>query len=336
MENFDDTTFDEDLVSTDTTEIQENEPVNFDELLDNAETDEDFAKLGDSLRGEQPVEDEVEEVDTETDGEEVPVFKDFDIGSGIKIKDGGIELNITDREQVVRLMQQGLNYAGKTTELAKHRSFVKYAEENDISMDDIQLLRDIKSGDTNAYSALAKKAGIDLYGVTEDQHSNYAPSPVTVNETVEADPYIDDVANEILANQEFTAQFQQWLPTMPQEVQKLVTTDSHVLRGVKQDMESGVFAPAMEQAYKYQRINGMDFNSAYVRAKSEFSSIKSATTPPQKQAPQVTVGERRRASSTRASASPRSSGSYGAGVISDMSNDDFLANFENIIKSVRN
>ncbi|MCI4437725.1 MAG: hypothetical protein JHC33_13035 [Ignisphaera sp.] len=334
MEHIDDTEdFIEDLVSTDTTETQENEPVNFDELLDTAETDDDFAKLGEQLRAETLGDEDG--VDTKTDDDKAIAVRDFDIGSGIKIKDGGIELNITDPEQVVRLMQQGLNYAGKTTELAKYRSFVKYAEENNISLDDIQLLRDIKAGNSDAYSKLAKDAGIELYEVTEDQYSNYRPSPVVLNETIEPDAHIDEVANEILANDDYTRQFQQWLPTMPKEIQELVTTDSTVLRGVKQDMESGLFAPAMEQAYKYQRINGLDFNSAYVRAKNELRTINSVTQPSRQQQQEVTVGERRRAATTRSSASPRSS-SYGAGVISDMTDADFLANFENIIKSVRN
>lgn len=305
----------------------------FDTQLEGAETDEDFAKLGESLR-EEALEEVSEEsqtgdeptgakksIDNEEPEEEVSAFR------SMTIKDGDIELVIDNEAKAIQLMQMGLNYGGKTTELAKHRSFVQYAEENGISLDDIQMLRDIKNGNKDAYSQLAKTAGIDIYDVTPEQHEQYTPEKIELSQ--EPDHMVDAIANEILANEDHTAQFKQWLPKMPPDIQQAVTTDANTLRGVQEDIAAGVFNDAMQEAYTQMRINGADFGSAYVNAKQALMATKA---PQQEPKPTVTRGDRRRASSTRGSASSQSK-SYAQGVISDMSDDEFLENFNDILKS---
>ena len=260
------------------------------------------------------------EVDTKTDEE--AKTNGFNIGDGFAIKDGDIELNITDEVKLRQLAQQGLNYAGKTTELAKYRSFVKYAEDNNISLEDIQQMKDIKAGNKDAYSALAKTSGIDVYDVSED--NSYAPEQVSLPQ--QSDPMVDSIAQEILSNEDHTSQFQKWLPHMPADVQRMVTTNSGALRAVQADINSGVFSDAMQQAYTSVKVDGMEFNAAYLQAKENIVALRA----PQESKPQVTRGDKVRASSTRGSASA-SKGSYGAGTISDMTDDSFLENFQDII-----
>jgi len=297
----------------------------FDEALDSAETDEDFAAIADGLREEvEPAEDSNEEqknIDTKT---EEDTTSDFSIGKGFAIKDGDIELTITDEAKLRQLAQMGLNYGGKTTELAKHRSFIKYAEEHNISMEDVQMLNDIKSGNKDAYSALAKNAGINVYDITEE-HS-YVPEPINIAQ--EPDPMVDAIASEILSNEEHTKQFQTWLPKMPDSVQQQVTSDANALRAVQADIQSGIFNDAMERAYYDVRVNGAEFNSAYIQAKEMLIGTKTPATEPRRT---ITRGERVRAASPRGRSSAPSK-TYGA--ISDMSNDEFLENFNDIISGL--
>lgn len=306
-------------ISTDDDTAQESVET-FDDALESAETDEDFAKLGEALKEEvtEPTEEAKEEIDTEA--EEEPA-SDFSIGSGFKLKDGDIELTIQDEAKLRQLAQMGLNYGGKTTELAKHRSFIQYAEEHGISMEDVQMLADIKSGDKDAYSALAGKAGIDVYDVTEEHQ--YAPEPIVQQQT--ADPMVDMVAQEILSNEEHTSQFQKWLPHMPEEVRAQVTTDSNALRAVQADIQAGIFDKAMTQAYSDMRVNGVEFNQAYINAKQMLTATQ--VEPVRSQQP-ITRGERVRASANRGKASAPSK-SYSS--IADMTNDEFLNNFQDII-----
>ena len=319
--------------STETIEEETVEP--FEEALESAETDEDFAKLGEAARGDINEEEEDvsneepamgdanEEVDTKQ--EEVSEGQ-FSIGKGFNIKDGDIELTITDETKLRQLAQMGLNYAGKTSELAKHRSFVKYAEDNEISLDDIQMLRDIKSGNKDAYSALAKSSGIDVYDVSNE--NTYNPAPVQL--PTQIDPMVETIASEILADEGATKQFKEWVnpDRMPQEVVNQITTDPNALRAVQADIQAGVFDRAMKQAYSDVRLNGMEFNQAYLRAKEMIVGTESPQAAPQQP---ITRGDRVRASSGRGSASAKSK-NYGT--ISDMTNDDFLENFNDIIANL--
>ena len=329
MENIDDTNAEvelplEDELSDSTSNETEDETVEtFDEALESAETDEDFAKLADQARPDESGElVSEEEVDTKVEEE---VKSSFDIGNGFAIKDGDIELNITDESKLRQLAQMGLNYGGKTTELAKHRSFVQYAEENDISLNDIQMLRDIKGGNKDAYSALAKNSGIDVYDVSEEH--TYNPEPVT--QVAQVDPMVDQIAAEILGNDEYTSQFQKWVNNdrMPPEVVQQITNDSSALRAVQADMQAGIFDRAMHAAYSDVKVNGAEFNSAYLKAKE---MIVGTTTPAAIQQQPITRGERQRASASRGKASSQKTFSS----VADMSNDDFLRDFDDIINGL--
>lgn len=338
MEELNDTNTEEELpledeLSDSTSDDESGETVEtFDEALESAETDEDLAAIANQLRDD--VEEEVKEpepiadeevkgdIDTKTDDTVEP---SFNIGKGFAIKDGDIELNITDENKLRQLAQMGLNYGGKTTELAKHRSFVQYAEENNISLDDIQMLRDIKSGNKDAYSALAKTSGIDVYDVNEEH--TYKPEPVQVAATV--DPMVDQIATEILGNDEYTSQFQKWVNVdrMPPEVVQQVTTNPAALRAVQADMQAGIFDKAMHQAYSDVKFNGAEFNSAYLKAKELIIGTKSPEPTPS--AP-ITRGERQRASASRGKSSSQKT--YGS--VTDMSDDDFLRDFDDIINGL--
>jgi hypothetical protein len=306
----------------DNEEIESEDSVEtFDEALESAETDDDFAKLGEAAR--ESIEEEVEEPDEADEEEIVDTEPVINLKEGFVIKDGDIELNITDEDKLRRLAQMGLNYAGKTTELAKHRSFVKYAEDNGISLEDIQILKDIKSGNKDAVAALASQSGIDVYDINSEHE--YNPEPIAMQQ--EIDPMVDHIAEEILSNEDYTKQFQTWVrdDRMPPEVVQQIQTNPAALAAVKADMEAGIFDRAMHQAYSDVRINGMEFNAAYLRAKEVLTaSVKD--TPKQT----VTRGDRVRASANRKSTSQ--SKTYGA--IADMSDDDFLANFQDIISGI--
>ncbi len=336
MEELNDTNTEEELpledeLSDSTSDDESGETVEtFDDALESAETDEDLAAIANQLRDDveeevkepEPIADEEVKGDIDTETEDT-VEPSFNIGKGFAIKDGDIELNITDENKLRQLAQMGLNYGGKTTELAKHRSFVKYAEDNNISLDDIQMLRDIKGGNKEAYSALGVNSKIDVYDIKEEH--TYAPDAVVLPQHV--DPMVDVIAQEILDNAEHTSQFQKWLPHMPDDVRTQVTSDAGSLRAVQADIASGVFDKAMNQAYSDMRVNGAEFNTAYLRAKEMIVGTQSPTPTPQ--AP-ITRGERQRASASRGKASSQKTFSS----VADMSDDDFLNNFQDIVNGL--
>jgi len=199
MENIDDTNIEEELqVEEESTTIddtvQEETVETFSEDLDKAETEEEVMNLIKDM--EKPEEEEpVEEEPTEELDKEAESATDY-----LNIKDGDIELQLNladekERKRIVMLAQQGLNYAGKTTELAKHRSFVQYAEENGITLEDIQQMASAKGGNKEALSNIAKTAKVDVFDLDNDMADDYKPEPIQMPQV--ADPRIDATANEV-------------------------------------------------------------------------------------------------------------------------------------------
>lgn len=319
----------EQALTTEETPVEETVE-NYSEKLDEAETEADaIAAFNEAMGVEEEITPAVEEQEPEAvDTVAEPTTDVFDL------RDGDISLSLNmaneeERKQGLRLMQQGLNYAGKTTELAKHKSFVNYAEENGVSLEDIQLLSAAKKGDKAAIAQISKTADVDVFDLDNEMADDYTAEPIQLNAPV--DPMIDSIATEILAVEEHKEAFQKWFPTMPEDIQQEVMGNSQVLHGVQEDIQAGVFAPAMEQAYKYQRINGMDFGSAYTRAKQEVLAIN-----PPVETPTITRGERQRASAPRSGGgAPSNRGGYAPGAISDMNDEDFLNNYNDILKQVQ-
>ena len=337
MENpIDDTELEVEAQVEETTEADTTEETveNFSDRLDDAETEEDAIAAYNEETAVEPTVEEPTATDTEENVEATDETLDTEAAPSqfkFDLKDGDIEVTITDEKQAKMLMQQGLNYAGKTTELAKHRSFVQYAEENGITLEDIQMMTDIKAGKKEAIAKMAKDNNVDVFDLDNDMADDYKADPIQLPQQV--DPMLDNIANEILGNDDYRESFQKWFPTMPQEIQQAVTSNPQVLAGVKEDIEAGVFDGAMDQAYKYQRINGMDFGSAYTRAKQEYLAIHQS-----EPTPEVTRGEKRRASAPRTgggSGASTNRGGYAPGVISDMSDDEFLKNYHDIIRQVQ-
>ncbi len=213
--------------TTDDSDLEETVET-FSEELDKAETEEEVMEaLSNASKDAEPEESETE-LDTEAEAESSNI---------LNLKNGDIELGLNlddekERKRVVMLAQQGLNYAEKTTELAKYKSFVQYAEENGISLEDIQKLSEAKKGNKGAISSIAKDAEVDLYDLNEDDE--YTPDEIRLPQQV--DPRLDMTANEILGNDEYRDSFQKWFPTMPQDVQDAVTNDATVLNVVKEDL----------------------------------------------------------------------------------------------------
>jgi len=332
MEAFNDTKteVEEEVLETTPEETEEETVETFSEDLDKAETAEEALEAyktstegNESPEEEEATEEPASDTETEADTSNILTIKNGDIELGLNLDDE------KERKRIVMLAQQGLNYAEKTTELAKYKSFVQYAEENGISLEDIQKLSEAKKGNKGAIGAIAKDASVDIYELSEDD--KYEPEPIQL--PTQVDPRLDITANEILSNDEHREAFQKWFPTIPEDIQAEITGKAEVLASVQEDLAAGVFEPAMEQAYKYQRIDGMDFGSAYSRAKSEVIALRGE----QKPAPTVTRGERIRASGSRGSASVASTprGGYAEGVISDMSDEQFFAEYNDIVASFR-
>lgn len=104
-----------------------------------------------------------------------------------KFKANGIDMEVTDPNDIVKLMQYGANYHKKMAELAPNRKFLKALNENGLLQEDkINDLIALSKGDKKAIAKYLKDNEIDTFelpDLEEDpyQRQDYLPSDSRIN-----------------------------------------------------------------------------------------------------------------------------------------------------------
>ena len=78
----------------------------------------------------------------------------------VKLVSKGLEIDVTSMDELIQLANQGLNYTQKTQTLSEHRRTVEYMKQHGISNEDLHLIADLKSGNKDVITALAKHTGL--------------------------------------------------------------------------------------------------------------------------------------------------------------------------------
>ena len=157
---------------------------------------------------EQPQDKEVDSADEENDknnnasknsSEEQPENNNESKGvNGITLKPlkaAGKEIPIDNIDELYQLASKGLDYTRKMQNIKPFRSAVELMQQQGLSVDDLNLLVDIKQGNKDALKAVIKDLNIDPYeDLTIDDEpvdykpNNYAPDPklIEVNEVIDS------------------------------------------------------------------------------------------------------------------------------------------------------
>ena len=244
-----------------------------DELLDSIRKQAEEAK--NSLESDEPAdagEEEAQEESSDANGDEVEqedngeekVDESFNLADWLKknpfkVKDRDLEINVDDPKEVEKLLHMGLNYHRKTQEIAPIRKFGEYASQHNISMEDLQMLADLKTGSKEALAELAKRNSVDVYDI--DTEAKYQPSEkVTYSEMSEADV----VAQEIAQDEVLYGKVKQALTYVPRDFAENVVSDARLLSAFRDDVASGIADKVMPQAIKAHSIYGGNFLEHYV------------------------------------------------------------------------
>lgn len=242
-----------------------------DELLDAIRKQAEEAKNSLESDVEQEVATETQEETSETteteettNNEEEKTDESFDLAGWLKknpfkVKDRDLEIDVDDPEEAKKLMHMGLNYHRKTQELAPIRKVADYATQHNISIEDMQMLADLKSGSKEALAELAKRNKVDIYDI--DQEASYQPSErVAYSEMSEADL----VAQEIAQDEVLYGKVKQALTYVPRDFAENVVSDARLLSAFRDDVANGVADKVMPQAIKSHSIYGGNFLEHYV------------------------------------------------------------------------
>lgn len=143
---------------------------------------------------------------------EVPAEKAFFDKVTSKFNANGKEFQITDPDDVVSLMQKGLNYNQKMAAIKPSMKLVKALQDNGIeSVEDLGFLLDLKAKKPEAIAKLVQESGIDTYDLNEEKAAAYQPS-------------VPDVSDEVI-NFEMTAKALEDNPNFGRVVQELGSFD---------------------------------------------------------------------------------------------------------------
>lgn len=129
-----------------------------------------------------------------------------------KFNANGREFQITDPDDVVSLMQKGLNYNQKMAAIKPSMKLVKALQDNGIeSVEDLGFLLDLKAKKPEAIAKLVQESGIDTYDLNEEKAAAYQPS-------------VPEVSDEVI-NFEMTAKALEGNPSFGRVVQELGAFD---------------------------------------------------------------------------------------------------------------
>lgn len=172
-------------------------------------SDEEFENLqSQSPTLEQPTEQvtsnpEIPEDTQEESAEEIveenkPLTPDEFVGKVTsEFTANGRRVRVTDPDDVIRLMQMGMNYNKKMEAIKPNLGMLRSLKENGIeSLDQLQLLLDIQKGDKAAIAKLLKDKEIDTYDLPDLEKNPYTPqSKVYTTEQAEFKDVIEDIRN---------------------------------------------------------------------------------------------------------------------------------------------
>lgn len=214
--------------------------------------------------GESINEENVEPVEEKSDTFKEPII----------LKDRKLEIPVNNMQELIVLAQKGLNYTQKTQQIATHKNTVDYLGKHNITMEDLETLASLKSGDKQALAHLAKTNKIDMYDI--DSEATFNPNEqVRYYEPTE----VDIVANEILQNEPVAKKITEWTSNdvLPNDFLHLLRSDANALRAFAEDVESGIADRILPLAVKNYAINKGEFLQSYMGAAQYLASQSQGT-----------------------------------------------------------
>lgn len=195
-------------------------------------------------------------------------------------KANGREIQITKPEDMISLMQKGLNYVKNMTELKPLKQLNSLITQHGITQEDLGLLIELKQKKPEAIAKIVKDSGVDVYGLNVDEAESYVPTTPQVpqiNEALEAT--LEDLkSTSPVFNQTIQIVGNQW-----DDVSRVkVAEHPQLLRILDAQVASGVYAK-IDSVVQYEkalgRLVGLSDLEAYVEVERRLQQVGGQPTP---------------------------------------------------------
>lgn len=203
------------------------------------------------------------EVTPEQTATEVTAEKAFFDKVTAEFNANGKSFKIDSADDVVSLMQKGLNYNQKMAQMKPGMKVLKALQEQGIeSVEDLGFLLDLKAKKPEAIARLIQESGIDAYELNEEKSQAYQPSvPQVSDELVN----FEMTAKSLEGNPHFGTVVQQ-LGTYDEHTKQEIFKNPHLLNLLTDHVQNGFYdkiCARLEQEQAVGRLNGMSFLQAY-------------------------------------------------------------------------
>ncbi len=176
--------------------------------------------------------------------EDTPETKEFDYESAYKkvsepFKANGVDMQVKDPQDIVRLMQMGANYQKKMAQLKPNLKLIKMLEKNELLNEDkLHNLIDLSKKDPKAIAKLIEESDIDPLDIDKDVPTDYQPTNYTVTDKeYNLDAVLDEIKDTETFNKTINVLTKEWDP------QSKTTISDHpeIIGVINTHMGNGVF-----------------------------------------------------------------------------------------------
>lgn len=165
-----------------------------------------------------------------------------------KFNASGKEFQVDNADDVISLMQKGIDYNIKMSTLKPALKMVKALEAHGITQEDIGLLIDIHNRKPEAIASLVKQADIDLYSVDDESVDRYAPTDAQITDE---EYEFQNVISSISASPRY-ADVMQFVANSTVADKQEVYSQPQILKSLVDHAQLGIFDKVMAEVDKLQ------------------------------------------------------------------------------------
>lgn len=218
--------------------------------------------------------DELEVDNTESETTETIENKEVDTGVNHQefyntltkpFKANGREFQVTNPNDMIALMQKGLNYSKKMEEIKPNLNLIKTLEQYGLTDESkLSYLIDLHNKKPEAIAKLIKDSEIDLYEFDTEQAEQYVPQNRVVHKS-----QLEEVISEVVeANPEFNSVLNSIYTDWDNQSKQAVINNPNILRLLSEQQTNGIYDKIMN-IMEYEKAVGRLDGVAYLQAYGE-------------------------------------------------------------------
>lgn len=182
--------------------------------------------------------------------QDTTVATDFYNKVTAKFNASGKEFQVDNADDVISLMQKGIDYNIKMSTLKPALKMVKALEAHGITQEDLGLLIDIHNRKPEAIASLVKQADIDLYSVDEESVDRYAPTDAQITDE---EYEFQNVISSISASPRY-ADVMQFVANSTVADKQEVYSQPQILKSLVEHAHLGIFDKVMAEVDRLQLL----------------------------------------------------------------------------------